>query len=123
MSNKWSGKFIDATGQQGTIEVETGSGQDKRASWTIYLAVPHGEPHVLRGVFDAEVDENQMQVKGEGSFEKDQKLQWDIALNSEKASTFAKSAMIGRYTVRSSSPGEPGFPLTSGVLVLWQFAE
>ena len=118
MDNKWSGKLLDANGRQGTIEVEPAGESNKQYTWRVLLNERDGTPLEMKGEIAVEFNENQMRMTGKQAFGDDYELEWEMDLTAEKPGLYAKSAMVGQYALRG---GPDFFPLTRGVVILWQF--
>ncbi|NUO53840.1 MAG: hypothetical protein HOV80_33770 [Polyangiaceae bacterium] len=115
----WSGKFIDANGRTGTIEIEVGHG-GKKSAWKLTLPERGGEPGHIRGETDIALGKEGMQMKSQQELGKGQKLEWEIDLKRGPCGSYAQEAMVGRYDVRAPKDAV-GLPLTTGVMVLWKF--
>ncbi len=117
---RWSGKVIDANGRVGTIELLVGDG-GKKSQWLLSLAERGRDPVELKGESDIEVTKEGMRMKSEQEVAKGVKVAWEIDFKFADAKLYAKAAMLGQYVVRAPAEGAV-LPLSTGVMVLWQFA-
>lgn len=115
MTRTLTGKLVDANGRVGTLVVTIPEG--KRAAWVLQLAERDGPPLELKGELDLKFDGQRLQMKGDERVQ-DQRVAWDIDLTREAAGSYAREALLGRY---STTGGSNALPLSRGVIVLWDF--
>jgi hypothetical protein len=113
----WSGKLIDANGQQGMVEIRPNEDQGP-STLTIMLYMRDTEPPAFEDQILVDFDGQEMTLKPREPHEKGESIPISASLTVHDAENHARRAVIGQYVVE----GESLIPLRSGVIVLWQYS-
>jgi hypothetical protein len=121
---KWQGKLLDANGRVGKLEMNVDA-ERGRGTVTVELLERDGKPAVFRneitleGGAAAEIRVRSSAQESATTQQTQGKLEWEANLNRADAGRYAKAAMLGSYSVAN---GGPELPLSTGVMILWQFS-
>ena len=129
---KWQGKLLDANGRVGKLEMNVDA-ERGRGAFTVELLERDGKPAVFRSEITLEGGAAEMRLRssaqgtsapegssgGQGYPPGKETVQWEANLNRADAGRYAKAAMLGSYNVAN---GGPELPLSTGVMILWQFS-
>jgi hypothetical protein len=124
MSERWSGKLVDAAGRVGTIEGDLPEqGDDGKAHWRVLLAERDGEPSVLEGDVELRRTDAGVEMKSRDKLPDGREITWDMNLENADAGTYADASLVGQYrlAVEGGDDKSAPLPLTRGLLVLWRF--
>ncbi len=116
----WTGQLLDAAGRQGSIDVHFLEDRPV-AAWKLRLFERDGSPMELEGESVVEGSrEEHIRLESREKLPDGGSVTWQLELDPADAATYARRALVGRYGVKVEDSRLP-FPLSRGVLVVWQF--
>lgn len=115
----WTGKLLDANGRVGKLELDVG--EEGRGDFSVELMERDGHPVVLRGPITFVAEGRSVRLRSPGQQqEKGPRVPFEASLTRAEAGRYAKAAMLGTYSTEGGGGSE--MPLTTGVVILWQFS-
>jgi hypothetical protein len=120
IGGNWSGKVIDSNGNQGLvnlqIDIEKKDADKNALEFEVYLR--DTSPMSYKGDIDQKESDNHIKLQSNIVDKDDNVVKWSATFEKKKAEPFARSAIIGTYSL---SGEKSSLPFSEGVAILWQF--